>query len=270
MGKINIEYTPAKPPEFRQLYLNSLLEPQEFFLERLVALGKCYEFSGSGSLGYLVIHESKIVELFINQPDALVTRAVLLESVKNLGASAIYVKSFDPLAMALESLFSTEKQLSGYLFRAYSRNSEPKSELLKSSPLEENEIDQVMEINDNFFDNAEEIRHYVESQTDHVFSYRDLKGNLIGCGITSREIEGREAVDIGMLVAPEHRMKGFGKTIIDDLKEFCIGMGDNPIAGCDAANIASRKTLEAAGFKATHHLYEYPLTGLEGKQIRAS
>jgi ribosomal protein S18 acetylase RimI-like enzyme len=54
--------------------------------------------------------------------------------------------------------------------------------------------------------------------------------------------------DIFMEVAESFRRRGFGSYLVQELKRVCYEMGSVPTARCNPLNVASRKTLEKAGF----------------------
>jgi len=54
--------------------------------------------------------------------------------------------------------------------------------------------------------------------------------------------------DIYMEVAEPYRRRGYGSYLVQELKRVCYEAGRRPAARCNAANMASRKTLEKAGF----------------------
>jgi GNAT superfamily N-acetyltransferase len=54
--------------------------------------------------------------------------------------------------------------------------------------------------------------------------------------------------DLYMEVAEEARRQGVGSYLVQELKRVCYEAGKIPAARCDPANIASRRTLEKAGF----------------------
>ena len=54
--------------------------------------------------------------------------------------------------------------------------------------------------------------------------------------------------DIYMEVAESFRRRGFGCYIVQELKRVCYELGSVPAARCNPQNIASRKTLQKAGF----------------------
>lgn len=60
--------------------------------------------------------------------------------------------------------------------------------------------------------------------------------------------------DIWMEVAESFRMQGYGTYLVQELKRICYEGGSIPCARCNTANVASRKTLQKAGFVPCAHL----------------
>jgi hypothetical protein len=60
--------------------------------------------------------------------------------------------------------------------------------------------------------------------------------------------------DIYMEVAAPFRQRGFGCYIVQELKSVCYEQGSIPCARCDTQNLASRKTLQKAGFVPCAHI----------------
>jgi GNAT superfamily N-acetyltransferase len=60
--------------------------------------------------------------------------------------------------------------------------------------------------------------------------------------------------DIYMEVKEPYRRRGFGSYLVQELKRICYELGSTPCARCDPGNIASRKTLQKAGFIPCAHI----------------
>jgi GNAT superfamily N-acetyltransferase len=60
--------------------------------------------------------------------------------------------------------------------------------------------------------------------------------------------------DIYMEVAEPFRRKGLGSYLVQELKRLCYQRGNIPAARCNPKNIASRKTLQKAGFVPCGHI----------------
>jgi len=60
--------------------------------------------------------------------------------------------------------------------------------------------------------------------------------------------------DIYMKVAEPFRRRGLGSYLVQEMKRICYEQGNVPAARCNPANIASRKTLQKAGFVPCGHI----------------
>jgi GNAT superfamily N-acetyltransferase len=60
--------------------------------------------------------------------------------------------------------------------------------------------------------------------------------------------------DIFMEVAEPFRRRGFGSYLVQELKRVCYEQGNVPAARCSPKNIASRETLQKAGFVPCGHI----------------
>jgi GNAT superfamily N-acetyltransferase len=60
--------------------------------------------------------------------------------------------------------------------------------------------------------------------------------------------------DIFMSVAEDFRRRGLGSYLVQELKRVCYENGDVPAARCNPTNVASRATLQKAGFVPCGHI----------------
>ncbi len=60
--------------------------------------------------------------------------------------------------------------------------------------------------------------------------------------------------DIYMEVAEAFRLRGLGCFLVQELKRVCYELGSVPCARCNTENVASRKTLQKAGFVPCAHI----------------
>lgn len=67
--------------------------------------------------------------------------------------------------------------------------------------------------------------------------------------------------DIYMEVLETFRKQGRGSYLVQELKRECYGLGAIPCARCDPINIASRKTLQLAGFVPFAHILNGIIAG---------
>jgi GNAT superfamily N-acetyltransferase len=75
----------------------------------------------------------------------------------------------------------------------------------------------------------------------------ELDGDLAGTGGILCHYN-RPYGDLFMEIAEPFRRRGLGSYMVQELKKICYGQGMVPAARCNPSNVASRKTLQKAGF----------------------
>lgn len=60
--------------------------------------------------------------------------------------------------------------------------------------------------------------------------------------------------DVYMEIDPMHRRRGLGAFLVQELKRECYALGAVPAARCNPENVASRATLQKAGFEPYAHI----------------
>lgn len=247
---IQFEKTKAVPAFLRDNYLASLAEPQELFLENRVLIGQVWQFAESA---YAVVLDDTLIEFFVVPGETRRLIEIFDAAMEASGASRVLCKSFDTqllfTALSRDATVSTV----GLLFRR----------ICDPGFLERQEVTfrvgttvdavAVMGFNDGFFADREEIEDY--TKTGDLFLL-EKSGEVIGCGIGKPVISGGSAIDIGMLVAPNHRHQGYGSHIVSFLKRHYLDNGLRPICGCGVSNVGSRRALESAGFVCEHRLLQ--------------
>ncbi len=80
-----------------------------------------------------------------------------------------------------------------------------------------------------------------------------LDGEIAGAGGVLYHYN-RPYGDIYMAIAEPFRRRGLGAYLVQELKKACYAGGSVPAARCGVSNVASRKTLQKAGFVPCGHL----------------
>jgi len=237
------------PSNLRTHYLDSLIEPQEYFLESLVSVGTTLTY---GDSAYAVVSGDTLVEIYA-APNSV---AILVEFfqllVEECAVKRVLCKSYD--TQLLNAAFSRAAKVStaAHLFRRIVEipsHSSIDSVIFRAG--NQADIESVMLMNDDFFEGEDEVLRYLESDGFFVI---ELHNEVVGCGIGKPVVPGRNEIDIGMQVSQTHRNRGLGRHIVSCLKDHYLQLGQRPICGCGASNHASKKALEYAGFVSDHRL----------------
>lgn len=264
---INIEIinTEDKLDEFRNLYFNSIPEPQELFLELLINPYKELDTKPpkkylikikETDIGYCIVNsEDIILEFYLIDNYIPICEDIFKLVLTKLSISKAFCKSFDSVFLKCCITYHKSLKLEGILFRdMIEKDVEKPHPNLKFRIGESEDFSQISLFKEGFFENNGELKVYLDNKRLFCFLIND---EIIGCGIFSRIIKNRPDFDIGMVVHPKYRRKGFGTYIINHLKNFCLENNWRPICGCGIENIGSRHTLEKAGFVSKHNLLEF-------------
>lgn len=99
-------------------------------------------------------------------------------------------------------------------------------------------------------DAAQISSHQLDSGADWVL---EVDGSVVATGGILFHYN-RPYGDIYMAVAESSRRRGLGSFLVQELKRVCYEQGSVPAARCNPKNVASRKTLQKAGFVPCGHI----------------
>jgi GNAT superfamily N-acetyltransferase len=247
------------PPSLRAEYLDGLPQPQELFVENLVATGTCSSIRRDDrEIGYAVIHGGEtLVELHVRTAELRCLAAAFEELAGACGVRRILAKSFDPTLMFVALLRPRQVRTTGLLYRVIVDADFAADAGIGARAATLDDLAPLLRLGADFFDGPAEIEDYIAAGGLMIYEAGD--GAPLGAGVMKRVVPGRDDVDIGMVVDPGHRRQGTGAYIVAHLKAYCLAKGWRPICGCAVHNLASRRTLERAGFASRHGLVEFEL-----------
>ena len=257
----------AEIADLRQEYLDSLIESQELFLELMVREAQPFAvLDGDTRVGYFFEGaEHILVEYYVRPSFFAHVDTIFGVILMERGIQTVYCKSFDQLLLSCCLDVQKKTEAVGYLFREYEKR--PALNLSKR-PLSTTfnnittrlatKADEayIADINEEIFDHLHEITEVIENDNMLIFQQEEA---VVGFGIFQRVIAGRPEFDIGMLVTREFRRQGYGAFILRYLMNYCEDLGYRPTAGCAIENLASRRCLERAGYKAQYRMLAFTI-----------
>jgi GNAT superfamily N-acetyltransferase len=152
------------------------------------------------------------------------------------GAAAIETQSNDMLLTVMLHTFSLSVMSESILFhdKLTTAHSPPGAIVRRTTP----------------DDTAQLLSHELDSEAHWVV---EVEGKVAAAGGVLFHYN-RPYGDIYMKVAEPFRIRGFGSYLVQELKRVCYEQGNVPAARCNPTNIASRKTLQKAGFVPCGHI----------------
>jgi GNAT superfamily N-acetyltransferase len=168
-------------------------------------------------------HRGRMFDLFI----ALLTSS---------GASSIETQSNDPSLTVMLHTFAPTVSSGSILFhdRLTTSHELPEAHFRRAAPEDAQQV----------------ARHELDSEATWVVTY---DGVVAAAGDILYHYN-RPYGDIYMKVAEPFRRRGAGTFLVQELKRVCYQGGSVPAARCNPKNIASRQTLQRAGFVPCGHI----------------
>jgi GNAT superfamily N-acetyltransferase len=258
-----ITATPRSAPasDLRAEYLDLLPEPQELFVERLVAAGTWWSIrQGDEEIGYAVTDgDATLVEMHLAGRGARRLAAAFDVLIETCGVRRVLAKTFDATLLFAALSRPCRIETKGMLYRVIADATFKEDPKLRGRAATLDDVASLTRLGAGFFRNTAEVDDYIGSDGLMIYETREPEGVAVGAGVMKRVVADRDAVDIGMVVHPEHRRRGYGSYIIAHLKSHCLARGWRPICGCSIHNTASQRTPERAGFASRHLLLDIEL-----------
>jgi RimJ/RimL family protein N-acetyltransferase len=252
---VELRLADAPPAELRARYLGSLPEPQIHYLEKRVAAGRAVVIGPPDApLGYAAVHDGAVVEFHTG--DALLPQLTeaFHAAAQLAGAACAEIKSFDALALAAAAGRPVNVAAIGVNATSWSdeRFDPPAGFSVRLAEASDEPL--MLAIGPGLFETPDEVRHHLQAREARIYA---LDGAAFGCGLVTPVRAGADPVDLGVGVLPAWRGGGLGEQIIRHLKVLCLReLGVRPTCGCAVENVASRRTLESAGFLTRHRVLQ--------------
>lgn len=255
---MEFRFASNRPPTLRDHYFASLPAPQVHYLEQRVSAARTALFGPADHpAGYMSIHDGAVVEFFALDELAPQLEALYHAAAAAGGATSAVVKSYDARGLAAAAGRPARVAVIGVNCTAWldTQYEAPPGFSVRSAHAGDAAI--LLAIGQGLFEAPDiEIPSSLEAGEVRIY---ELHGEPVGCGLLTPVRRGaHDALDIGVGVLPAHRGKGFGEQIVRHLKRLCLSeLGAHPVCGCAVDNLASRRTLERAGFVTSHRLLEF-------------
>jgi GNAT superfamily N-acetyltransferase len=159
------------------------------------------------------------------------------ELLKTSGATGIETQSNDPSLTTMLHAFAQNVESESILFRDGLTTSLPPPDDAVFRRANPDDLSQV-------------VQHQLDQEAKWVVT---VGGAIAGAGDILYHYN-RPYGDIYMKVAEPFRRRGLGAYLVQELKKVCYEGGSVPAARCNPKNIASRKTLQKAGFVPCGHI----------------
>ncbi|MBE2220615.1 MAG: GNAT family N-acetyltransferase [Anaerolineae bacterium] len=256
--------------DWKQAYLDALVEPLDGYWETaVIGLAPHYKMRVAGEwVGYFAAKNGRLLQFFVTEPFLPQAPLLFAEMLAVMELDYASVSTIEPAFLSLCLDRQTAVSINTYLFQDH----HPVQLTLPAFPnaqfrpgtgtdlvqlvkfyRENNENEDTEAIEAGVGGHEPYARELIEN--GQVFLCVD-ENEILGIGEYRLSKSQKSCADIGMITNNRYRRQGIGAFVLAQLKDYCYSQQVKPICSCAFDNMASRKTIEKAGFITRHRILD--------------
>jgi RimJ/RimL family protein N-acetyltransferase len=174
--------------------------------------------------------------------------------------------TIDPLFLSL--CLDVQKQVTVHTYMYEVRpEAEPHDSLtsgLEFSPVDETDLDRTVDFQRSCLGKDQDLSEWLRAYSGNLLGRRELfvlhrDDEWVGLGECRKSDSQAGVADLGMMVGPEHRRRGWGTVILRRLKAHGAASGLRLICSTTVDNSAAQKAILRAGFVSHHRIMDITL-----------
>ena len=209
------------------------------------------ELIGYACIGTYGIYKDMILEFYIICKYRIDSAEIIKQVINTYKCKKWLVNTQDFFAFPLILDLQLKYDIDAYKF-AFADSTGIEFNIRQEITIEVTTLEEINEVyplvmQDRFYTGGDISSLYPTIFDNEMYSMRK-NGRLIGVGFISVSKRTPRYADIAMIIDREYRQNGYGVFLVRTLVAKCRLLNLIPTAVCDVSNIASRMSLEKAGF----------------------
>lgn len=245
--------------QLKKEWLESLTSPQDDFWEHLRSNGIHWGITYLDKLiGYACVNRrNQLLQFYISPEYLPVGETIFKKFLELQNIEKGIVGTNNPIYLSLALHLVKELEINTYLFRKYHDVLIEK----KEGNFKQCEIGDIDRLVDFQHYSTEADKDWATEYLGNLIEKKEVfileqDAEIIGLCEVRKRTTAPAYADIGMVVSPDYRRKGYGTYLLNRAKEIAIERKKKPICSCDKNNIGSFKSITNCGFVSTHQLVE--------------
>jgi predicted GNAT family acetyltransferase len=186
------------------------------------------------------------------------------------------VSTIDPTFLSFCLDVQTKVAVHTYLYEIHAevRPDHPEADGLTFRLVEAHEMDRTISFQQTCLDSDKDLSNWLRGYSANLIERGELfvldrGGDWLGLGEYRRSASQDGVVDLGMMVAPAHRGKGWATHILAHLSVQSVAEGLHAICSTTAENVGAQKAIQRAGFTSRHSILTVTLAALNAMDAHA-
>jgi predicted acetyltransferase len=213
---------------------------------------KCFD----QEIGYASIdNEGQLLQFYVHFGFLPVAKEIFKKFIAEKEISKAVVGTNNPVLMTASFPSVKMVKVDTYLFREFNEVDMVK----KAGTLREGSSSDDKLLIDFYHKSIGADREWLTSYLGERLERKELfffslDTEIIGACEVRTSASNSGIADIGMVVSPEYRMRGYGSYLLYKAKKMALLRNQKPICSCEAENIGSYKSIINAGFVSQYQL----------------
>lgn len=238
-------------------WLSGLTSPQDGMWEFFRKNGTKWGIVSEGEMiGYASVGgDRQLLQFYISPGSLSLGRDIFSEFIEKMKITAGIVGTNNLTYLSIALHFVKELRVNTYLFR----NSHEVEIEEKEGMLRECRVEDVSRIVNFCHHSMGAPKEWLEGYIgeligkSEIFSF-EQGDKIIGTCEVRKSVTAPEFADIGMVVSPEFRRRGYGTYLLHKAKTIALDWNKIPICSCEVGNYGSEKSIRNCGFESLHQL----------------
>lgn len=243
--------------DIKKEWINSLTAAQdgmwESFRNSAVNWSILY---GNDIIGYAAIGDEKqLIQFYVSPKHLSEGEAIFTAFIHQMKIKTAIVGTNNLTFLSVALNFVKEINVNTYLFRSnYEVNISEKEGMLKVC--KEKDLERTVHFCHYSMGAPKAwLNGYIGGliERGELFSFEDQQ-TIIGTCEVRKSTTAPAYADIGMVISPDYRRRGYGTYLLHRAKKIALEWGKIPICSCEKTNIGSVKSIQHCGFISVHQL----------------
>ena len=222
----------------------------------------------SEPVGYFVVNaDQRLLQFYIDASVRRFGAQVFKQIVAQHQVVGALVHSIDPLFLSLSMDIHTKAVVHSLLYE-YPPVSQVDSETENTVPLRKalaSELSRIVSFQVNCLGGDSSLSEWLTGYSTYLLNKEEIyvledDGDWIGLGECRSSASQKGVVDVGMMVDPKHRGKGWGTHILRRLTIQAKTENKTPICSTTRENIGSQIAIDRAGYQSNHRILDISFT----------
>ncbi|HMB93622.1 MAG TPA: GNAT family N-acetyltransferase [Rhodothermales bacterium] len=259
--------------DLKAQYLQSLLAPMDGMWESIINSSPHWEIRmDREQAGYYAANdEGTLLQFYVRSAFQEYGRTLFDHVIAQGTLTRAIVSTIDPSFLSLCLDVQKKLTVQTYLYEIHTEvcPSHPEADGLDFRLIKASELDQTIAFQQACLCSEKDLSGWLRGYSANLIERKELfvlcrNGEWLGLGECRKSDSQQGVTDLGMMVIPAHRGKGWATYILTYLSTYSTAHGQHAICSTTVENVGAQKAIIRSGFTSRHRILNVELPRCSG------